>query len=101
MDINVNNSSGMMNGMPRESKGEKKVGPIIAVLVIILVIIIAALYFFGQKLNTQAPLENPKTESQQTLNTNTENQANLSSSTEVEALQTDLDAQLKDVDYSF
>ena len=93
MDINTQNSSGMMNGMPPVGKSDKKVGPIIGVLIIVLVIIIISLYFFGQRLNIQS--------SQNSTNEVIRNEASLSSSTEVDAIQADLDKQLQDVDYSF
>lgn len=92
------NSSGMLNGLPRTPGENRKIGPIIGVLVIVLVIIIAALYFFGQKLNTNPTTtevsEIPVTTEQtgvQTTNTNDE----------AAAINADLDAQLQDVDYSF
>ena len=92
MEPNIQNSSGMMNGMPPEPKQTKKVGPIIGALVIVLIIIIAALYIFGKRLNTTAPASMQNT---------TENTASLSSSTDTQDINADLDAQLKDVDYSF
>lgn len=96
MEPNTQNSSGMMNGIPPIPKQDRKIGPIIGVLIIVLVLIIAALYFFGQKLNTT------NTEQPAALQTtNTENSASASSSTSDAALKADLDAQLKDIDYSF
>lgn len=95
MEFNTQNSSGMMNGMPPITQPEKKVGPIVGALVIVLILIIAALYFFGQKLNTNTTVP-PVKESPVS-----ENSANVSSSTEVQSIQADLDAQLKDIDYSF
>ncbi len=92
MDINTQNSSGMMNGMPPVVKKDRKIGPIIGALVIVLILIITALYFFGQRLNTQAPTS---------IQNTSQSAAILSSSTEVKDLQADLDVQLKDVDYSF
>lgn len=102
MDINTKDSSGMMNGMPPSVKNDKKVGPIIGVLVIVLILIIIALYFFGQRLNTQAPIDTQVTTSTTSESNNViRNEASLSSSTDVQSIQNDLDAQLKDVDYSF
>jgi len=83
------NASGMMNGMPPVAKENKKVGPILGALVIVLVIIIAALYFFSQKLNT-TPV---------TPEVNTEEATETSSDAAV--IESDLDAQLQDIDYSF
>jgi hypothetical protein len=83
------NASGMMNGMPPVAKENKKVGPILGALVIVLVIIIAALYFFGQKLNT-TPVT-PEVNTEETTGT----------SSEAAVIESDLDAQLKDIDYSF
>ncbi len=94
MDINTQNSSGMMNGMPPIKQNEKKVGPIIGALIIVLILIIAALYFFGQKLNIEAP-------AQQTSQTSEENVANSSSSISTDSLNSNLDEVLNDVDYSF
>lgn len=95
MDINTNNSSGMMNGMPQAPQSEKKVGPIAGVLIIILVLIIAALYFFGQKLN----IDSTPTDTAQTQDSSMT--ANAGSADDVATLQADLNSQLKDVDYSF
>ena len=94
MEPNIQNSSGMMNGMPPVPKQTRKVGPIIGALVIVLIIIIIALYFFGQRVKTT-----PST-IDSVINT-TNNSASVSSSSEVKDLNADLDAQLKDVDYSF
>lgn len=106
MDINTQNSSGMMNGMPPAPQTEKKVGPIVGALIIILILIIAALYFFGQRLNTEAPIQTPPTDqtSQQTTLNNAPASTQTATATQtdsVSSLQTDLDNQLKDVDYSF
>ncbi len=98
MDINTQNSSGMMNGIPpTNQQHEKKVGPIVGALIIVLILIIAALYFFGQKLNTQAPSQQTTTQTP----TENANMANSSSSLNPDVMKADLDAQLKDVDYSF
>ena len=101
---NIQNSSGMMNAMPpvmkNEPKSQKKVGPIIGALIIILVLVIAGLYFFGQKLNK----ENPQIQS-----TVTDTSDNTAGSIEAkvmyvdneQTIQTDLDKELQDIDYSF
>ncbi len=101
MDLNTQNSSGMMNGMPPVIKEEKKIGPIIGVLVIVLVLIIAALYFFGQRLNTQPTNSTANTQTNSGIETASNQSANVTSSTSVESIQKDIDSQLKDVDYSF
>lgn len=102
MDIKTKESSGMMNGMPPVIKNDKKVGPIIGVLVIVLILIIIALYFFGQRLNTQTP---PSAQQRQVpvefLDNVIRNESTNSSSTDVQSIQSDLNVQLKDVDYSF
>ncbi len=104
MDINTQNSSGMMNGMPPTPHNEKKVGPIVGALIIVLVLIIAALYFFGQKLNTDYKTESA---TQQQSNANTVNDSVVATVSnapvvdDVTSLQSDLDIQMKDVDYSF
>ncbi len=105
MDINTQNSSGMMNGMPQMPQQEKKVGPIVAVLIIVLVIIIACLYLVGQRLNTQnTEIPNPTDNSAQNQSINMNNPdetATASQSDTVDTLKSDLDNQLKNVDYSF
>ena len=100
MEINTKNSSGMMNGMPPVGKNDKKIGPIIGVLVIVLILIIIALYFFGQRLNTQTP---PSAQQKQVPAAENviRNESDMSSSTDVQSIQSDLNVQLKDVDYSF
>lgn len=100
MDINNQNSSGMMNGIPPVNHSEKKVGPIVGALIIVLILIIAALYFFGQKLNTETPT-NETTSGQVSSENANGNVASSAASTSVDALKAELDAQLKDVDYSF
>jgi|GEM_PF-3084482 len=98
MDINTQNSSGMMNGMPPEVRTEKKVGPIVGALIIVLILIIGALYFFGQKLNTDSvPVESTSAQGTQD-NSMT---ASASDAEDIAALQADLNAQLANVDYSF
>lgn len=101
MDINTQNSSGMMNGMPPAPQTEKKVGPIVGVLIIVLVLIIAALFFFGQRLNTNAPVQTPVQQTEETSMNNGSMTAAASSSDDVNSLQADLNGQMKDVDYSF
>lgn len=92
------NASGMMNGMPPAPKTERKVGPIVGTLIIILVLVIAALYFFGQKLNTDAPALQPA-QSEQVPAESMAAAAN--NSDDVSSIEADLGAQLQDVDYSF
>lgn len=94
MEPNIQNSSGMMNGMPPVVTKDRKIGPIVGALVIVLIIIISTLYFFGQRLNTE-----PQTSSEN--ETPVRNEVALSSSNEVQDLNADLDAQLNNVDYSF
>ena len=102
MDINTQNSSGMMNGMPPKPQTEKKVGPIAGALIIVLILIIAALYFFGQKLNTESIPQQSTSALQSPAAVPTDAMsANASSSNDVASLQADLNSQLKDVDYSF
>lgn len=101
MEPNIN-PSGMMNGLPPVPKENKKIGPIIGVLVIVLIIIVAALVFFGKKLNTT-----PTTDTAQNPVENTsgvvENINEVIPQTEDNgaAIEADLDAQLQDIDYSF
>ncbi len=101
MDINTQNSSGMMNGMPPVPSTEKKVGPIVGALIIVLMLIIAALYFFGSRLNTQSPVNAVPQEQASVDNNNNAMTATASQADDVTLLQADLDAQMKDVDYSF
>lgn len=109
MEPNVQNSSGMMNGMPPQAPHEKKVGPIVGTLIIVLVLIVAALYFINQRLNTNEPAANTTVQqdttsqtsaSHETINPAAQN-GNLSSSDDVDSIQADLGAQAKDIDYSF
>lgn len=91
MDINTQNSSGMMNGIPQVPQTEKKVGPIAGALIIVLILVIAALYFFGKKLNTDSvPVDTTTTQSASAVQADS-----------TETLQADLNAQLEGVDYSF
>lgn len=105
MDINTQNSSGMMNGMPPTAHTEKKVGPIVGALIIVLILIIAALYFFGQKLNTESVPQDNTSAQTTSLNTQTRAQetmaASASQADDIASLQADLNSQLQDVDYSF
>lgn len=95
MEPNAQNSSGMMNGIPPVPKPDKKIGPVIGVLVIVLLLIIAALFFFGQNLNT-TPVDEPLDQEPVVRN-----EAGLSTSTNEADIEADLDAQLEGVDYSF
>ncbi len=92
MDINTQNSSGMMNGMPPTSHTEKKVGPIVGALITVLILIIASLYFFGQKLNTESrPLETSSTQQSSAISENSMT-ASVAQADDVTTLQADLDA---------
>lgn len=103
MEYNTQNSSGMMNGMPPtiQPQPEKKVGPIVAALIIVLILIIAALYFFGLKLNKSTTSSQPSTQTTATEQASDKNVASVSSLSDIKAMESDLDAQLQDVDYSF
>ena len=96
------NSSGMMNGLPQVPKENKKIGPILGALAIVLIIIIASLIFFGKKLNTNSSANTEQTSTETstdaTNQTGTESQGIEDSSA---AINSDLDLQLKDIDYSF
>ncbi len=96
------NSSGMMNGLPQVPKENKKIGPILGALAIVLIIIIASLIFFGKKLNTNSSTNREQpisgTPVDVTSQTGTESQETEDSSA---AINSDLDLQLKDIDYSF
>ncbi len=105
MDIDTQNSSGMMNGMPpANSNGkptEKKIGPIIGTLIIILILIVAALYFFNQRLSIgdqNSEVSNPETSLIQKENPNTASAIEADSEAKIEE---DLDKVAEDVDYSF
>ncbi len=97
MELN-RNSSGMLNGLPKTPKETNKVGPIVGVLVIVLVIIIAVLYFFSQKLNTTQTTDTIV--NQNPVEKIVEN-IPPSNSNDAAVIQADLDAQLKDIDFSF
>jgi hypothetical protein len=105
ININTQNSTGMMNGMPPVPKPEKKVGPMIGAIIIILALIAAALYFFGQKVNTNSPANNvlpdPTTAAIATPANTDSMQAAAAKSDDVTSIETDLSSQLKDIDYSF
>ncbi len=94
------NSSGMINGLPPVAhEGNKKIGPIIGVLVIVLLIIIGAFYVFGKKLNT-SPTTTDQTQVKSDVPAN-DTASTQQSASDAAVIQSDLDAQLKDVDYSF
>ncbi len=94
------NSNSMLNGLPLTPKDNKKIGPIVGVLVIVLVIIVAALYFFSQRLNTTtAEIKNEVSDSSVVTNSGTT--TGLETSNEAAAIEADLDKQLLDIDYSF
>lgn len=95
--MDSNNSSGMMNGIPKAPVEQKKIGPVIGILAVVIILIVSALYIFGTKLNTK-PAVNVEPVVQETNTTNT---ASVSSSIDNSAIQADLDSQLKDIDYSF
>lgn len=97
--MNTQNSSGMMNGLPPLSKPERKIGPIVGALIIVLVLIIAALYIFGKNLNTEPEIVAPEVRTTETMATSTS--ATSTTSDDTTSLESDLDAQLEDVDYSF
>lgn len=97
MEINQS-SSGMMNGIPPVPKEEKKIGPILGVLVIVLAIIVAVLYFFTGKINNVTPAQDTTTTSSEQISTTTKTDEDVSDEKTIEA---DLDSQLKDIDYSF
>ena len=98
MDINTQNSSGMMNGIPPVHHNEKKVGPIVGALIIVLILIIAALYFFGQRLNMQ---KNQQSQNPASNSSQTQLSATATNAQDIQTLQADLDNQLNNVDYSF
>ncbi len=105
MDINTQNSSGMMNGMPPTIKEERKIGPIIGTLIIVILIIIAALYFFGRRLDNKQQynsqqlqgIEDRSIPARNDASADTTNTSNVDNA----ALEAELDSQLKDIDSSF
>ncbi len=101
MDINTQNSSGMMNGMPPAPQTERKVGPIVGALIIVLVLIVAALYFFGQRLNTESKVQKTAPTEQTSATNSTSASVVTSQPDDVNTLQSDLDNQFNNVDYSF
>ncbi|HEY9583923.1 MAG TPA: hypothetical protein VJI66_03115 [Candidatus Paceibacterota bacterium] len=94
------NSSNMINGMPPLPQEHKKAGPIIGALVLVLVIIIAALYFLGQRTDTDTSATNEESATQEEVVRNEAANSNFDSATAAE-FESDLDAQMSDVDYSF
>jgi len=98
MEINTKNSSGMMNGLPPSKRDDRKVGPIVGALVVILIIIVVILYFFGKRLNTQSPVNTTADTNQSSLTTK---ETATTIETDINSINTQLDSQLKDIDYSF
>ncbi len=90
---NVQNGSGMMNGIPPVIKEEKKIGPLLVTLVIVLLLVVGALYVFGQNLNKNSEV----VEDNKSTVVNTSPKV----STDQNDIEADLDAQLNNVDYSF
>lgn len=98
MDQNL--QSGSMNNIPNANPApsmpsEKKVGPIIAVLIIVLVLIIAALYLFASRINE------PALPSDSTFSADAQErqvQPITSDSTDLADLQADLDASADGLD---
>ncbi len=80
-------------------KQEKHLGPIFGVLIIVLILIIGALYFLGPKFNA-APAVDEQT-SVLPSETNSSMAAAAGEADDVDTLQADLNAEMKDVDYSF
>lgn len=101
MDINTQNSSGMMNGMPPVTESNKKIGPIIGTLVIVIVIIIGALYFFGKRLDSQLPSTNDTTIPVRNDSASVIPEATNEAVVNEATLDSELDSQLKDIDSSF
>lgn len=97
--INNQNSSGMMNGMPPVPKQEKKLGPIVGVIIVILILIVAALFFLGKDLNTGAPAQEAPIE--QSVDSTPNTSAAADAASELSDIQAELDAEFQDVDYSF
>jgi hypothetical protein len=89
------NSSGMLNGLPQTPRENRKIGPIVGVLVIVLVIIIAGIYFFGKRLNTVNTIDDVPTTIE------VPQQQALIENSDISTINTDLNEQLKDIDYSF
>ncbi len=85
--------------MPPQLHQEKRIGPIVGVLIIVLVLILGALYFFSQRLDTTPVVEDQA--SVQTSESNSNMTASAAEADDVTSLQTDLEAEMKDVDYSF
>lgn len=91
----------MLNGLPLTPKDNKKVGPIVGILVIVLVVVIAALYFFSQNLNTTSgQIESAPIVTEETV-VETDTTGGTSTPNDAAAIQAELDMQLKDIDYSF
>lgn len=79
------------------NKNSNKIGPIAGGLVVIILIVIAGFYFFQQKLSKDAV----KDESTMIEETKLDNDTKVSTSNDSAVIEADLNAELKDVDYSF
>ncbi len=99
---NMQNSSGMMNGMPPQPKTARKVGPIVGILIIVIILIVAAIYFFVPKTDSTAPVQNTQAvQTTPTNNTGDQTASVVAKSDDLATLEADLSAELKDIDYSF
>jgi hypothetical protein len=96
MEINTNNSSGMLNGLPPMKKEDRKVGPIVGALIVIFIIIMITLYFFGKRLNTNDLIINTPP-----VQNNISTTSSSTSSTTDASIEAELETILEDVDYSF
>lgn len=93
MEPNIQQSSGMANGIPPvPQEPRKKIGPVIGAIAVVLLIIMLSLYFMGKK-DSDMINENSDVSSQNTIQNST--------ASEEAELEADLNAQLEDIDYSF
>lgn len=104
MNDNIkSNPSQMTNGMPgMPEKSGKNLGVMLGVLVVVLIIIIGGIFVFGKSSSSPENIKiNDSTVPVQATETNViRNEAGNTSDADAQ-IQADLDAQLKDVDYSF
>ncbi len=90
-----------MNG-----NGQKKVGPIIAILVIVLVLIVAALYLVASRIGQQSAPVDQTSASRETINPSADQQSNAgqsvqpvtNNSDDVTSIQADLNASTNGMD---
>ncbi len=98
MEPNIQQSSGMANGIPPvPQEPRKKIGPVIGIIAVVLLIIMLSLYFMGRKDTDMVDNDTSEINSQSEMTAEIQN----GTASEEAMLEADLNAQLEDIDYSF